>query len=153
MKAKEYDQNAERVILLKPINLQYRNMRIAYVITIIITIFLGLASRKWSLFLPLFVAQNAGDVLWAIMVYFGFRFLLVRKSTLVAILLSFLFSFSIEFSQLYQEDWINQIRTTMLGALILGKGFLTEDLIRYTAGIIFAAVLDKISLKFILHNY
>ncbi|MGE7110000.1 DUF2809 domain-containing protein [Lysinibacillus sp. NPDC047702] len=128
-------------------------MRIAYVIAIIITIFLGLASRKWSFFLPLFVAQNAGDILWAIMVYFGFRFLLVRKSTLVAILLSFLFSFSIEFSQLYQEDWINQIRATMLGALILGKGFLTEDLIRYTAGIVFAAVLDKISLKFTFHNY
>ena len=153
MKAKEYDQNAERVILLKPINLQYRNMRIAYVITIIITIFLGLASRKWSLFLPPFVAQNAGDVLWAIMVYLGFRFLLIRKSTFIAILLSFLFSFSIEFSQLYQEDWINQIRGTTLGALIFGKGFLTEDLIRYTAGIIIAAVIDKVSLKFILRNY
>lgn len=153
MKAKEYDQNAERVILLKPINSQYRNMRIAYVITIIITIFLGLASRKWSLFLPLFVAQNSGDVLWAIMVYFGFRFLLIRKSTFIAILLSFLFSFSIEFSQLYQEDWINQIRATTLGALILGKGFLTEDLIRYTTGIVIAAVLDKVSLKFILRNY
>lgn len=85
--------------------------------------FLGLASRKWSLSLSPFVAQNAGDVLWAMMVYFGFRFLLVRKSTLTAIVLSFLFCFSIEFSQLYQEDWINQIRATMLGSLILGKGF------------------------------
>jgi len=153
MKAKEYDQDAERVILLKPLNSQSRNMRIVYLITIIITIFLGLASRKWSLSLSPFVAQNAGDVLWAIMIYFGFRFLLVQKSTLTAILLSFLFSFSIEFSQLYQEDWINQIRATTLGALILGKGFLIEDLIRYTVGILIAAVLDKVSLKFTLRSY
>lgn len=118
-------------------------MRIAYLIAIVITILLGLASRKWSLL----VVQNAGDILWAMMVYFGFRFLLVRKSTLTTIWLSFLFSFGIEFSQLYQEDWINQIRGTSLGALIFGKGFLVEDLIRYTAGIIIATVLDKVAFK------
>ncbi|MFT9819167.1 DUF2809 domain-containing protein [Lysinibacillus sp. NPDC056185] len=123
-------------------------MRIAYLIAIVITIFLGLASRKWSLLLPSFIAQNAGDMLWAMMVYFGFRLLLVRKCTLIAIWLSFLFSFGIEFSQLYQEDWINQIRGTTLGALVLGKGFLVEDLVRYTVGIIIATVLDKVALKF-----
>lgn len=123
-------------------------MRIGYMIAVIITIILGLASRKWSLLLPSFVAQNAGDMLWAMMVYFGFRLLLVRKSTLTAIWLSFLFSFGIEFSQLYQEDWVNQIRGTTLGALILGKGFLVEDLVRYTVGIIIAAALDKVTLKF-----
>ena len=78
------------------------------------------------------------------MVYFGFRFLLVRKSLWTAVLLSLLFSFGIEFSQLYQADWINAIRHTMLGALVLGKGFLFADLVRYTVGIIIAALLDKI---------
>ncbi|MFJ7731699.1 DUF2809 domain-containing protein [Lysinibacillus sp. NPDC097231] len=136
----------------KPINLQYRNMRIAYSVAIVITILLGLASRKWSLLLLSFVAQNAGDILWAMMVYFGFRLLLVRKSTLTAISLSFFFSFGIEFSQLYQEDWINQIRGTTLGALILGKGFLAEDFVRYTVGIIIATVLDKMALKFTTRN-
>lgn len=137
----------------QPINLQYRKMRIAYLIAIVFTILFGLASRKWSLLLPSFVAQNAGDILWAMMVYFGFRLLLVRKSALTAILLSFLFSFGIEFSQLYQEDWINQIRGTTLGALILGKGFLIEDLVRYTTGIIIATVLDTAAIKFTLRSY
>lgn len=136
----------------KSSNLQYRNMRIGYMIAVIITIILGLASRKWSILLPSFVAQNAGDMLWAMMVYFGFRLLLVRKSTLTAIWLSFLFSFGIEFSQLYQEDWINQIRGTTLGSLILGKGFLVEDLARYTVGIIVATVLDAVVLRFILRS-
>jgi len=128
------------------INLNYRNMRIAYMIAIVITILLGLATRKYSHHLLIFIAQNAGDMLWAMMVYFGFRLLLVRKSLLVAFLLSFLFSFGIEFSQLYQESWINQIRGTLFGALILGKGFLAVDLLRYSAGIIIVIVLDKIVL-------
>jgi hypothetical protein len=135
-----------------PINLRYRNMRRAYIIAVVITILLGLASRKYSHLLLLFAAQNAGDVLWAMMVYFGFRFLLVRKSLLTAIWLSFSFSFGIEFSQLYQADWINQIRGTLLGALILGNGFLTVDLIRYTAGIMIATVLDKVTLMFTLRR-
>ncbi|WP_326161076.1 DUF2809 domain-containing protein [Neobacillus niacini] len=111
---------------------------------VVITILLGLASRKFSHLLFPFLAENAGDVLWAMMVYYGFRFLLVKKRMLTAIILSFLFSFGIEFSQLYQADWINHIRGTLLGALILGKGFLTEDLIRYTTGIIIGASFDRV---------
>nr|WP_255507933.1 DUF2809 domain-containing protein [Lysinibacillus sp. BW-2-10] len=119
-------------------------LRLIYLLAAVVTIVLGLASRKYSLLLPEFVAQYAGDLLWAMMIYFGFCFLFVRKSIRTALLLSFLFSFGIEFSQLYQEEWINQIRNTTLGALILGKGFLTIDLLRYTGGIIVATVIDKV---------
>lgn len=128
---------------------RYRNMRIAYLIAAVITIFLGLASRKYSYSLSPFVAQNAGDVIWAMMIYFGFRFLLVRKHIIIAIWLSLFFSFAIEFSQLYQGNWIKQIRGTFFGALIFGKGFLLVDLLRYTIGIILATFLDKVSLAFI----
>ncbi|MDN4074997.1 DUF2809 domain-containing protein [Fictibacillus terranigra] len=129
------------------IPLKTRKLRIAYSIAIIITIFSGLASRKWSHLLPLLAAQNAGDVLWAMMVYFGFRFLLIQKGLPTAICLSLLFSFGIEFSQLFQADWINHIRNTLFGALILGKGFLIADLFRYAAGILIAAVLDIMTLS------
>lgn len=121
--------------------------RIIYLLTIVFLILIGLASRKYGDLLPSFVAENAGDTLWAMMVYFGFRFLLVRKSILTAVWLSLLFSFGIEFSQLYQASWINQIRGTVLGALVLGKGFLIVDLIRYTIGIIIGSLLDRIALK------
>lgn len=117
-------------------------MRPAYFIVLVLTILLGLASRRYSELLPSFVAVNAGDMLWAMMVYFGFRFLFVRKSLFIAFLLSILFSFGIEFSQLYQEDWINQIRNTLLGALILGRGFLFVDLVRYSIGIVIVTLLD-----------
>lgn len=122
------------------------NARIIYLITLIIVIILGLASRIYGQSLPRFVADNAGDMLWAMMVYFGFRFLFVRRGIPFAALLSFLLSFGIEFSQMYQAEWINQFRGTVIGALVLGHGFLVVDLVRYTAGIFIAAILDQ-SLK------
>ena len=121
--------------------------RFMYFIAIFLCIILGLASRMYSSNLPPFIAQNAGDALWAMMVYFGFRFLLVQKNMRSAITLSLLFSFGIEFSQLYQSDWINQIRNTTIGALILGKGFLLIDLVRYTIGILVAAFVDLVGVK------
>ncbi|MEH7417078.1 DUF2809 domain-containing protein [Neobacillus drentensis] len=123
------------------------NLRKTYLIYAVAVIFLGLASRKYSPYLPLFLAENAGDALWAMMVYFGFRFLLARKHIFLSILFSLLFSFGIEFSQLYQADWINQIRSTWFGALVLGKGFLAVDLIRYTVGILSALLLDQLILR------
>lgn len=121
-----------------------RNMRcrLIYFVAVVITIILGLTSRTFGELLPTFLASNLGDALWAAMVYFGFRSLLVEKSRITAFLLSFLFSFGIEFSQLYQEDWLNQIRETRLGGLILGRGFLVVDLIRYSIGIMIAGILD-----------
>ncbi|WP_235753901.1 DUF2809 domain-containing protein [Psychrobacillus sp. INOP01] len=111
-------------------------------IAILFSIGLGLASRYINA-LPNFIVIHAGDTLWAIMIYFLFRFIFVHKSQDTAFCLSFIFCFFIEFSQLYQADWINTIRDTLLGALILGKGFLGVDLIRYTIGIVIAYVMDK----------
>lgn len=119
------------------------HLRKTYFLAVVITMLLGLASRKFSFLLFSFLAENAGDALWAMMIYFGFRFLLLKKSMFTVMCLSILFCFGIEFSQMYQEDWINQIRGTVLGALILGKGFLPIDLVRYSIGILVAFSLDK----------
>lgn len=124
-----------------------KSIRTSYLLTIVLVILLGLASRKYGHYLPTFVAENGGDALWAMMVYFGWRFLLIRKSIRTAVLLSLIFSFGIEFSQLYQADWINQIRGTVFGSLVLGQGFLAVDLLRYLIGIMIGSLMDKIVLK------
>ncbi|ASA20812.1 DUF2809 domain-containing protein [Paenibacillus donghaensis] len=103
---------------------------------------LGLGSRKFGGLLPEFVHAHAGDALWASMVYLMFRVLLVDRSRLLALKLSLLLSFGIEFSQLYQSDWINGLRATTLGALVLGKGFLWIDLLRYAVGILLTFAAD-----------
>ena len=44
-------------------------------------------------------------------------------------------SLLVEFSQLYHAPWIDSIRGTTLGHLLLGSGFDSIDLICYAAGI------------------
>jgi len=113
-----------------------------YIIVFLVVIILGISSRSFIDVVPLFVSRHFGDALWASMVYFGCRILFIKQRLLVSVCLSVIFSFTIEFSQLYQADWINGIRSTLLGALILGKGFLGIDLIRYAVGIIISFVAD-----------
>lgn len=76
-----------------------------------------------------------GDALWALMVYFIFGFIFNKKSVLVIALLSIGFSFGIEISQLYHAAWIDAIRATPIGGLVLGFGFLWSDLLCYTVGV------------------
>ncbi|MCY9697840.1 ribosomal maturation YjgA family protein [Paenibacillus alginolyticus] len=119
------------------------NSRIKYFLAIITSVVVGLSSRTFSGLIPHFIAKHAGDVLWASMVYFGFRFFFVKRSLTWAVGISAIFSFAIEISQLYKAEWIIEIRNTVLGALILGKGYVTVDLIRYVIGIAIAFWIDK----------
>ena len=116
--------------------------RLIYAFAIVLVIALGLSTRKFPAAMPEFVSLHFGDALWAAMVYFGFRALLPQKPLLLSVALSLAFSFGIEFSQLYQQEWINNLRSTTLGALVLGKGFLWIDLLRYVAGVAFAYFAD-----------
>ena len=117
-------------------------VRVAYILAVFAAMALGLGSRAFADMLPNFVAEHFGDALWACMIYFGFRTCFAHKKISFAMWCSLVFSFAIEGSQLYQADWINSIRETALGALVLGKGFLTADLLRYTAGIVVSCLLD-----------
>ena len=48
----------------------------------------------------------------------------------------------VETSQLYHATWIDSIRQTTLGGLVLGFGFLWTDLACYAVGIAIAAVIE-----------
>ena len=120
-----------------------RRNRILYLILTIITIILGLLSRKVQ-GLPQIISSYSGDALWALMVFFLFSFLFNKKSTIFILVISIIFSYWIEISQLYHAPWIDSIRATTLGGLILGFGFLWSDLICYTVGIVIGAIIDKI---------
>ncbi|MCZ8521090.1 MULTISPECIES: ribosomal maturation YjgA family protein [Paenibacillus] len=104
---------------------------------------LGLASRAYAEYLPAFAAAHLGDALWAAMVYFGCRFLFAPRGPGLSAVLSLLFSFGIEASQLYRSPWIDALRATVPGSLVLGRGFLWIDLLRYAAGIACAYALDR----------
>lgn len=97
---------------------------------------LGLSSRKFGNYLPSFVAEYSGDVIWAWMVFVGFCWLFSSKKMITNnLIFALIFSYSIEFSQLYQADWIVALRSNVIGKLVLGQGFLWTDFICYTLGI------------------
>lgn len=117
--------------------------RLPYLIAAVVTMILGYSTRMCADSLPKFVADHFGDALWACMIYWGFRAVWVHKKWFWAASFSIIFCFGIELSQLYQAAWINEIRRTVLGGLVLGSGFLSVDLLRYSLGILLAILIDK----------
>lgn len=116
--------------------------RLFYIALVLSTIALGLLSRADFISVPTFLATYAGDTLWAMMVYWGFRFLFPTQPIAISVISALVFSFAIETSQLYHATWIDDIRSTKLGGLILGFGFKLSDLICYSCGIAFGAFLN-----------
>ena len=107
----------------------------AGVITLVVVAGLGSRSR-WAVHLPSFVATYAGDTLWALMIYLCFGLVFPRARIQAVAIAALSVSFAIEASELYQAEWINRIRCTPLGGLVLGFGFKWSDLFCYTSGIL-----------------
>lgn len=120
-----------------------KRSRLLYLILIIIVMILGILSRKIGN-LPEIISLYSGDILWALMVFLIISFIFNKKSTIFTIAWAIIFSYSIEISQLYHAPWIDAIRNTTLGSLILGFGFLWSDLVCYTIGILIGIVIDII---------
>ena len=115
--------------------------RVVYLLLTIIVMILGLLSRKIS-GLPKIIELYSGDILWALMIFLIIAFIFNRKSTIFIISWAIIFSYIIEISQLYHVPWIDSIRNTTLGGLILGFGFLWSDLVCYTIGVIIGIIID-----------
>ena len=89
------------------------------------------------------MAAYAGDTLWALVAFLGIGLLLPRASTWRVAALAMSFSVMIEVSQLYHAPWIDSIRGTTLGALVLGHGFLWSDLACYAVGVGIGVLIEE----------
>ncbi len=63
------------------------------------------------------------------------------------VILAVCFAWSIEFLQLYHAPWIDMIRSTRLGRLVLGRTFNSPDLIAYFVGIMLGALAEIVYLN------
>ena len=104
----------------------------------------GLTSRRLRAELPQFFAEYSGDTLWALMLFLLVSFVLVDRSVGHRWLLSMLLALAIETSQLYHAPWIDNIRQTTLGGLVLGFGFLWTDIVCYSVGITVGAIVESV---------
>lgn len=124
--------------------------RLFYSAAGLVTMLAGLGSRKFRGALPTSVAPYAGDTLWALMLFLLVSAMLARSAIAIRAAISLGLAFAVEFSQLYHAPWIDSIRQTTLGGLVLGSGFLGSDLICYSVGIAIGAGLEWVIRRFSL---
>ncbi|MCB0738609.1 MAG: DUF2809 domain-containing protein [Bacteroidetes bacterium] len=104
-------------------------------VLILSLIIIGIASRDLHLLFPTLLTRFTPDILWAAMVFAlvsaVFPKSILRQRVVFALVLAYL----VEISQLYQSGWVNEIRATELGGLLLGHNFAWSDIICYSLGV------------------
>lgn len=115
-------------------------MRLRYPLAAPLVVAMGLASR--SSLAPALVRTWAGDPLYGVLIYVLVRAALPgaarRRSGLVALSLCAL----VEVSQRWHPAWLDAVRASRLGALVLGRGFRWSDLAGYAVGVSLGTGLD-----------
>ena len=118
--------------------------RVAFAALATGTVGLGLLVHARVFALPDFVRDKVGDALWATMVAWcigavapGAR---VGRRSIAAIAVCW----AVEASQPWHAPWLEAIRATTLGSLVLGRGFDPGDLPAYAVGVIAAALGETI---------
>lgn len=129
--------------IFEVISKNMKTKRVLYAAVIVTTVVTGLLVRYKKAWFPDIVNLYLGDILYAFMMYYIVSFVAIDKRGIPKAIIALLLCFAIEFAQLYQADWINAIRQTLPGRLILGSGFLWSDLLAYTIGAGVALLSDK----------
>ena len=112
--------------------------RIFYIIAIALLIVLGLSSRKVA-FLP----DETGDGLWAMALFCFLRFIFFNSKLKDIAIVTLILSFLVEFSQLIRWEWLVAIRSTFIGHMLLGQGFVWWDLLAYSIGVIVIYLISQ----------
>src|SRR5262245_6894383 len=94
--------------------------RLIYGFAAALTIGTALLWRSELLPLSDFLSKYGGDALWALVVFLGLGFAFRQASTLQLALGAVCIAWSVEFLQLYHATWIEGVRSTRLGRLVLG---------------------------------
>jgi hypothetical protein len=128
--------------------MRIRVRRRSYLVAAVIaTVAMGLLSRRYLWLFPSVLGKYPGDALWAQMVYWAVGFVFPSASIAKVASYALAISYADELSQLYQAPWINQIRATSIGHLVLGSAFSWIDMLSYTVGVGFCTVLEAMILS------
>lgn len=120
-----------------------------YAIAILVVIGVGLASRSFPVLFPRFMGKYPGDGFWALMVFLAWGIVFPRISTARLAVYALFTCCLDECSQLYHAPWIDIVRSTTLGHLILGSGFIWGDFVAYAIGV-GAGALGEIAMRSVM---
>lgn len=121
--------------------------RVAYGGAAVLTIALGLASRRVTWLFPAALGKYPGDALYAVLVYWLLAQLAPRISPLRTAMVCTALCWGVEFLQLWHPPWLQAIRGTTPGHLVLGSSFAAMDLLAYAAGASVAAAIEGAALR------
>ena len=117
--------------------------RIPFLCALLILCAAGLLVRSRHAVSPTFLTTYFPDAAWTMAVYCGFGLLFCRDARLhfpLALGVSFL----VELSQLWHTPFLEALRSTTLGGLVLGYGFLWSDLVCYAVGALLCAAAETV---------
>lgn len=121
-----------------------RRLRWRILLVLALVVALGLPSRSpLAIALPDFYILYVGDGLYALAFFLGFAFLLPRRPAWQIAILTLLFTYAVEISELFESYWPEILRSTRLGRLIMGYGFKWTDIAAYTIGVAVGWGLDR----------
>lgn len=112
--------------------------RITYLILFIFFIWLALATRHHRDWFHPLIAKYGGDVIWAGAFLFLLRIFFIKTKLWKLALWCYTLGVLDEFSQLIDTGWANSIRSTTIGRLMFGVGFVWSDLLCYAIGTLLA---------------
>ncbi|MEM9203089.1 MAG: DUF2809 domain-containing protein [Actinomycetota bacterium] len=106
---------------------------------LVATLATGLASRRIDA-LPDLIGDHAGDALWTTAVVLGLA-LVFGMGARTAALAGFGISVLVELSQRWKPAWLETLRDNDLVALVIGRGWVWGDLVRYATGAALGALI------------
>ncbi|WP_443662325.1 ribosomal maturation YjgA family protein [Clostridium sp.] len=120
----------------------FKRNRLLYSGMLIIVISLGLCSKMMANVIPNHMNLYLGDALWALMIFIVLGFVFREMETNIVAIIGISFCYIIEISQLYHASFIDNIRKTTLGGLVLGYVFSWSDFLGYAIGILIGVILE-----------
>ncbi len=118
--------------------------RVLYSALLAATLVIGLLTRRFGAFLLPAIAAYAPDALWALAVFWLVGTVWTKAATAWVASAALAFAFCIEISQLFHPAWLDAIRHTRAGGLVLGFGFLWSDIACYIAGVGVGVALERV---------
>jgi Protein of unknown function (DUF2809) len=117
--------------------------RLRYIALASVTIALGLWVHRGGAVTSPVIRDVLGDALWAAMLLWLLSALAPDARPIRRGNVALLTCFSVEVSQLFHTPWLDAIRQTTLGHLVLGSGFDPRDFLAYTIGVAAALLIER----------
>lgn len=115
-----------------------------YVVLAATTIVAGLTVHRYRQVLGGAPRDIAGDALWAMMMAWLVSAVWPHRERHLRLSAAFAICVAVELSQLLHAPWLDRIRASTLGHLVLGADFDARDLLAYGVGIVIAGLLDRL---------